>query len=165
MANTYEPIATTTLGSAAASITFSSIPNTYTDLKLIVKLLPTGALRPRLEFNSDAGTNYCALLFTGAGDGGIASMNLYTATNYINVTNGSPGNYPVFIEIDIQSYANSTYKTTLCKYYYDSTTGGRISYGTGTWLSTSAISTIRLFASTLTFEPSSTATLYGILKA
>jgi hypothetical protein len=32
MAKTYEPIATTTLGSAAASITFSSIPATYTDL-------------------------------------------------------------------------------------------------------------------------------------
>jgi hypothetical protein len=36
MATTYEKIATTTLGTAAATFTFSSIPATYTDLRLVV---------------------------------------------------------------------------------------------------------------------------------
>ena len=36
MAITYEPIATNTLGSAAASVTFSSISGTYTDLVVVV---------------------------------------------------------------------------------------------------------------------------------
>ena len=36
MPATYEPIATTTLGSAATNITFSSIPATYTDLRLVL---------------------------------------------------------------------------------------------------------------------------------
>jgi hypothetical protein len=35
MPATYEPIATTTLGTAAATITFSSIPATYSDLMQI----------------------------------------------------------------------------------------------------------------------------------
>jgi hypothetical protein len=35
MAITYEPIATTTLGTAAASVTFSSISGAYTDLVLV----------------------------------------------------------------------------------------------------------------------------------
>ena len=39
---TYTPIATTTLGSAAA-ITFSSIPQTYTDLVLVATLAPAAA--------------------------------------------------------------------------------------------------------------------------
>jgi hypothetical protein len=39
MPATYEPIATTTLGTAAAFITFSSIPATYTDLRLVIVCL------------------------------------------------------------------------------------------------------------------------------
>ena len=46
MATTYEPIATTTLGSAAASITFSSIAGTYTDLRLVLSLIPATGTRP-----------------------------------------------------------------------------------------------------------------------
>ena len=37
-AATYEPIATTTLGSAASTITFSSISGSYTDLILVFLL-------------------------------------------------------------------------------------------------------------------------------
>jgi hypothetical protein len=43
MPATYEPIATTTLGSAATTITLSSIPSTYTDLRLVTVLSNNGA--------------------------------------------------------------------------------------------------------------------------
>ena len=54
---TYEPIATQTLASAAATITFSSIAATYTDLRLIFAK-PIGGSSLLLRFNSDTATNY-----------------------------------------------------------------------------------------------------------
>ena len=42
---TYEPIATQTLASAAASITFSSIAATYTDLRLVLTCTTKGSKR------------------------------------------------------------------------------------------------------------------------
>jgi hypothetical protein len=52
MAITYEPIATTTLGSAAASVTFSSISGSYTDLVLVVTGIgATVTTFPWIRFN------------------------------------------------------------------------------------------------------------------
>jgi hypothetical protein len=58
--NTYEAIATQTLGSAAASVTFSSIPGTYTDLVIVCTPLrvTAGAEELVFQFNSDTGSNY-----------------------------------------------------------------------------------------------------------
>ena len=59
MATTYEPIATNTLGSAAANITFSSIPATYTDLRVVVVALTTNNnWNIELRLNSDSSTLY-----------------------------------------------------------------------------------------------------------
>ena len=58
MAATYEPIATTTLGSAASSITFNSIPATYTDLRVVLVGTTTATANCWLTFNSDGATNY-----------------------------------------------------------------------------------------------------------
>ena len=59
MPATYEPIASTTLGSAAATISFSSIPGTFTDL---VVVLFTGTTHGdnevmQLTFKSDTASN------------------------------------------------------------------------------------------------------------
>ncbi|NBQ97859.1 MAG: hypothetical protein EBU12_06490, partial [Microbacteriaceae bacterium] len=57
--NTYSQIASTTLGSAASSVTFSSIAATYTDLVIVVQAAVTaGSIALRMQFNSDTGTNY-----------------------------------------------------------------------------------------------------------
>jgi hypothetical protein len=64
MTATYEKIATTTLGSTTATVTFSSISGAYTDLVLVerlVKSITGGSLQVR--FNSDTGTNYSATTY------------------------------------------------------------------------------------------------------
>ena len=59
MPNTYEPIATNTLGSAASSVTFSSIPSTYTDLIVVMNYAnSTGLADVFFRFNGDTGSNY-----------------------------------------------------------------------------------------------------------
>jgi hypothetical protein len=56
--NTYVAIAEQTLGTAAASVTFSSIPGTYTDLVLVISAQDTTNNSFALICNSDTGTNY-----------------------------------------------------------------------------------------------------------
>jgi len=55
MPKTYEPIATTTLGSNQTTITFSSIPSTYTDLVIVSNMGTTTASYPFIRFNGDTG--------------------------------------------------------------------------------------------------------------
>jgi hypothetical protein len=60
MAITYEPIATTTLGTSESSVTFSSISGSYTDLVLIcaVKNTANNGDEVAFQLNSDTGSNY-----------------------------------------------------------------------------------------------------------
>ena len=72
--NTYTPIATTTLGSAASSYTFSSIPGTYTDLVLVVSgkysTGTTGTTTVQIQVGNtslDTGANYSIVYLNGSG--------------------------------------------------------------------------------------------------
>ena len=55
---TYIPLQTITLGSAASSVTFASIPQTYRDLVVSIGGTSSGGSSPSLRFNGDSGTNY-----------------------------------------------------------------------------------------------------------
>lgn len=163
MAVTYEPIATTTLGSANTTITFSSIPGTYTDLRLIVVGKVTGiSTNNTYRFNSDTGTNYSRTRLLG--DGATASSDRTTsATSITDVFLGSTTN-PHLAIVDIFSYAGSTNKTVLTLNSSDDNGSGYVGRGVGLWRNTAAITTITI-ANNGTFDIGTTATLYGILKA
>ena len=67
MAITYEPIATTTLGSAQASVSFSSFSG-YTDLVLVcVATTASDDQFLSVQFNGDTGSNYSNTYMTGNG--------------------------------------------------------------------------------------------------
>jgi hypothetical protein len=163
MATTYEPIATTTLGSAASSITFSSIPATYTDLRLVTVQLEGGY--PVFSFNGvQGGTSYSQTVLTG--NGSAAS-----STNYTNMY-GIIGGYsaynsatiPTLYTLDVFSYAGSTNKTCLISISNDKNGSGVTEYEVGLWRNTAAITSIVMAAAT-TFNAGTTATLYGIKNA
>lgn len=162
---TYEPIATQTLGSTAASITFSSIPSTYTDLRLVLVNTTSTAANLYMRFNSDTSTNYSSTHV--AGNGSSVNNARYTNLAYARLfdTGATSTTVPTMVEIDIFSYNGSTNKTTLCRFSGDLNGSGATDSSVSLWRQTSAISTILLYPSGGTFSVGTTATLYGIKNA
>jgi hypothetical protein len=156
-------IATTTLGSSAASITFSSITGSYTDLRIVLNGIGTaGAGNSAIRFNNDTATNYSST-FLG-GDGSSATSQRNTSDNEIEIDIGGYGSAPQLYTIDIFSYAGSTYKTALSTQSSDQNGSGRVTRSVGLWRSTSAITRVDLIiVGGGSYDTGTTATLYGIL--
>lgn len=165
MPATYEPIATTTLSSAAATISFTSITSAYTDVRVVLTgTHETTAATLRTQVNTDTGANYSYTEL--AGDGATATSARGTGSTRINCGAANfNSTLPSLITIDWFSYAGSTNKTCLVTASQDRNGSGTVYRTVGLWRSTSAITSIQLFPSTGNFATGTTATLYGILKA
>ncbi len=168
MANTYTAIATVTVGSGgAATMAFSSIPATYTDLlvKCSLRSDTSGTSRGLdLTFNSNTGANYSTRYVYGY-SGGTASGSTSAATSmYAGLYGGTSYTASTFsnIEIYIPNYAGSTNKSvSIDSVMENNSTTNYIGFWAGLWAQTTAISSIQLLGS-INFVQYSTATLYGI---
>lgn len=165
---TYEPIATTTL-SSNGTVTFSSIPGTYTDLKLVMNGGITSDYWDfRWRFNSDSATNYSQTSFYA--DGSAAGSNRTTSATNIHCGTGiRSGHLNSATTVEIMNYkSTSKYKTCLVRH-------ANVGYGgttivAGTWRSTSAITSIYIYAGAsngaeANLYAGTTVTLYGIAAA
>lgn len=174
MAITYEPISTTTLGSAQTSVTFSSISGTYTDLVLVCFAQSTSTsptdTRYRLRFNSDTGTNYSTTYLYGNGSGAGSARDT-TRAQIDNATQLSYASEFTPILFNIMNYANTTtYKTVLQRAGQQNNVSGYSGALVGTavslWRSTSAITSVEISAFVNgQFNTNSTFTLFGIKAA
>lgn len=164
---TYKAIATTTLGSATATVTFSSIPQTYTDLILVTNIqATTGSIFPYITFNSDTGANYSYTWISGRStDAAVVGRNTNLNFIYLPAYAGADTANLNFNSIThIQSYSNSTtYKTAISRCNNASTSN--VDASVGLWRNTSAITTLVVGADTSTFASGSTFTIYGIKGA
>lgn len=156
-------IATATVTSGGqATITFSSIPQTYTHLQLRgMNLSNTTTNGILTQFNGDTGTNYTEHDLRGSG----AAVNAYAYTAQTGSGSGLTGSttYPAVSVLDIFDYTSTNkYKTIRALYGFDSnnTAGGFVFLSSGLWLNTSAINSITL--SGATFQQYSSFALYGI---
>jgi hypothetical protein len=161
MPATYEKIATTTLGSATNTVTFTSIASTYTDIRLIYAGNNSVNSTAYLQVGNgsvDTGNNYSFTYLYGSG--AAASSGRSSNSNSIFLTDLRTGGS--MVDINIFSYAGSTYKTILA-------TGGDadvdVNSSVGLWRNTSAINYVSIFTTTGNFTVGSMFTLYGILKA
>ena len=164
MATTYDKIATTTLSSAAANITFSSIAASWTDLRLVFVGTGSAAIDGRITFNSDTATNYSYTYLYGNGTAASSARANNQTYLYLNSDSFST-TVPEFFTVDIFSYAGSTFKTNLLTKSQDTNGSGSTSVWVGLWRGTAAITNINIAASGGHFATGTTATLYGIKAA
>ena len=166
MANTYEIIAKTTVGSGgASSIDFTSIPSTYTDLKLVLSTRNSRADGPffatlQISFNGVTTNRSRRSLYNASGT--VASD---SGSDIISVGTSSSATANTFdnIEIYIPNYASSNNKSISI----DSTTESNSAdiyqmLTAGLWSSSSAINQITVTVGIWNFVQNSTAYLYGI---
>ena len=166
MPATYEPIATTTLSSAASSITFSSIPATYTDLRLVLVGIYTDAGEQlSMQFNGITTTAYSRTYLSGNGTTATSGQN--STSSRITISPGvgtTNANDRSFTNIDIFSYTASINKTCLISDSQDNNGSGWQANFVGLWRNTNAITSVKLYPAN-TFASGTTATLYGIKAA
>ena len=163
-------IASTTLSTAAASVTFSSIPADYTHLQIraIARTGRTGQNGDffKTTFNADTASNYSWHLLTGDGAStgtGSGSSVAYMEANRF-ASNSTSANIFGAIVLDILDYANTNkYKTMRYLGGYDNNGSGEIQFGSGNWRSSSAITSITFTQSgAYNILQYSTFTLYGV---
>lgn len=162
---TYEPIATQTLASVAATVTFSSISGAYTDLVLVITpASTTGNPDINLQFNSDTASNYSVTSVSGNGTTATSTRASAQTAIKINQTatlDSTLGNSNYVININ--NYSNATTNKTVVS--RSNRAGNGTTASVGLYRSTSAITAIDVKISSSTFAIGSTFTLYGIKAA
>lgn len=162
----YDSIATTTLTGSQATITFSSIPSTYTHLQLRIFGKATASAYLKITFNG-ASTNFDSHYLDGNGTSATAGFDAATTfiSNYGAIANTTTSVFGTVI-IDLLDYANTNkYKTYRSLSGTDYNGSGSVDLTSGLWQSTSAISQIDLNVNTGSFAQYSSFALYGIKGA
>ena len=160
----YDSIATTTLTTTASTITFSSIPATYTHLQ--VRAFVRDAYGP-FRFNSDTGANYTRHYLTADGASVVAGSGTSQTNIDLITATSTASTFGVNI-VDILDYTNTNkYKTVRVLRGEDMNGSGNVMLGSGLWLNTSAITSITFNATGLggSFAQYSSFALYGIKGA
>lgn len=164
-ANSYESIATVTVGAGgSSSVTFSSIPSTYKHLQVryTVQSVSTGPLYMGMRFNNDSASNYAYHELYGDGGSVVAGAGANTSFAV-----GGDGFYstPSFGAgiVDLLEYSNTNiYKTSRILSGQDTNGSGYIYFISNLWRSTSAINQIDLFMSSGNIAQYSSFALYGV---
>ncbi len=146
----FESIATATGTGSSGTVTFSSIPSTYTSLQLRILGKTTdsnGLVSLQFRFNGDTASNYAYHRLQG--DGATASASGSASQTLIESVTGMAGGFYADVFgaaiFDVHDYASTTKnKTTRMTLGTDRNGGGIIQLHSGLWMQTTAISSITI---------------------
>jgi hypothetical protein len=167
---TYVPIATVTTSGSQATVTFSSIPQSYTDLVLQGStrraINGAGDAGWALTFNGDTGANYSVTIIYATGTTTAGSARGSNNNNSFYTAAVGDGIYCAN-QMNIMSYSNTTtYKTFLTRsaVYGNGSPALSTRQFVNLWRNTAAITSITL-SPVSGFWDGSVITLYGIAAA
>ena len=152
--NTYKPIASITLGSSASSVTFSSIPQDYRDLVLVIDGAQTTENPVAFELNDDAGGNYTGVWMAGNGSAVGSVNNIVNRFAYVSNDQARASAIVQFMDYS----ATNKHKTVLSR---SNSIGYSVIAHAHRWANTSAITKIDLQPFSQ-FTATTTISLYGI---
>jgi hypothetical protein len=168
LTGSYDSIQTTTVGSGGtASVTFSSIPSTYTHLQLryMGKSTDTSGnwAAVQIRLNSDTGNNYATHALYGDGASAAAAAST-SYSGHLFYSGRSTLQVGAAI-IDILDYTNTNKNTTIRTLAgVDNNGSGIVDLASGLWMNTAAITSITFnsFGGSPLFSEYSSFALYGI---
>jgi hypothetical protein len=166
--NTYVAIDTKTITSTVQAVTFTSIPQTYTDLVLVASPKCDGTRDLQIRVGNgtlDTGSNYSATAIwannantTGSNRNSSAT---YMYSNYYAGATATEGENVRTYHFNNYSNTNK-FKSVLSR---SSTASLGVDLLVGTWRSSSAINTLSMFPLSGDIVAGSTFTLYGIANS
>lgn len=166
---TFTKIASVTGTGSSNALSFTSIPNTYTDLVVrgTMQTSHSGATTGRWRFNNDSGNNYSIQRMQTTGQSNFTgSLEYQVGSVYDGAIVPSSSDYVSSIELNVFSYADVTYL-----YPTATQSAGSPRNGEGwvfsciTYMTLSAINRIDFLIDDGNFTTNSELTLYGILRA
>jgi hypothetical protein len=169
MAKVYSLIEVKTLGSNTANVNFTSIPQTYTDLYLLISARSTRATYSDsscyVKVNSSS-TSYTGKLLEGSGGNPVGSYNANTTRLHdclIPADGAATANTFSNISVYMPNYTSSNYKSSMADSIME--TSAATAYAqlwAALWSNTAAITEINLSDPLGNFKTGSTFYLYGI---
>jgi hypothetical protein len=164
---TYDNIATTTLSSPTTTFSFTSIPQTYTDLRLVfVGTGDTNGTNVCVRPNNNSSSLYTRTFMYGTGTSAVSGRQNSNVFWQLSVNDGLRTTISSLRTLDIFNYAGSTFKTALSTENADFNGSGSVLYGVNLFRDTTAITSLTILTGgAQNFNSGTTATLYGIKNA
>jgi hypothetical protein len=157
----YVALATTTLASNTAQVTFSSISQSYRDLVVVI----AGSLQsatPSLRFNGVTTSSYEFTAMEGNGSTMVSFLTSSTSLIFCSNIFGTGSQKTISIANIMDYSATGQFKTVLGRASNGNTSGRSVAFG-GRFTSTSAITSVAVLTHNANpYETGTTISLYGI---
>jgi hypothetical protein len=165
---TFVKIASAVGNGSSSTISFTNIPNSYTDLVVRgqTQSSDSSVSLQRVRLNDSSGSDYVLQRMATTGQGNFTGTRALTGNWFVGDVPTSSSNYMSSVELNVFSYADVEFLyPTMTASTGSPVDGERWHFSCGTWTQLTAVNRIDFFLDTGAYTTNSKLTLYGILRA